>query len=295
MSPISVTLLGTGSPLPDANRAGPSTLITAGSSHYLVDAGRGVLMRLAGAGVAATRLTAVLVTHLHSDHITDLTDVITTRWVMSFAPTPLTVVGPPGTAAVVDHILASLGPDIGYRMAHHADLAYRPPVEVVEVDDGPVDVAGEATVTCAPTDHKPVHPSIGFRFDHGGGGRRHRAMCWPRPPLWRGRCLGAHRHPQGHHLGHRDPAACGHPRLPLVGGGGSPDGQPQRRRNPCADPLRAGLPARWRGGLANLGCHALLGSDRAGRRSAPGRCRADLTHPSPTHRGTRPEETEPWT
>ena len=130
MSPISVTLLGTGSPLPDANRAGPSTLITAGSSHYLVDAGRGVLMRLAGAGVGATQLTAVLVTHLHSDHITDLTDVITTRWVMSFAPTPLTVVGPPGTAAVVDHILASLGPDIGYRMAHHADLGYRPPVEV---------------------------------------------------------------------------------------------------------------------------------------------------------------------
>ena len=168
MSPISVTLLGTGSPLPDANRAGPSTLITAGSSHYLVDAGRGVLMRLAGAGVGATQLTAVLVTHLHSDHITDLTDVITTRWVMSFAPTPLTVVGPPGTAAVVDHILASLGPDIGYRMAHHADLGYRPPVEVVEVEDGPVDVAGEATVTCAPTDHKPVHPSTGFRFDHGG-------------------------------------------------------------------------------------------------------------------------------
>ena len=168
MSPISVTLLGTGSPLPDANRAGPSTLVTAGSSHYLVDAGRGVLMRLAGAGVAASQLSAVLITHLHSDHLTDLTDVITTRWVMSFAPTPLTIVGPPGTGEVVDHLLAALGPDIGYRMAHHADLGYRPPVEVVEVEDGPVEVAGEATVICAPTDHKPVHPSIGFRFDHGG-------------------------------------------------------------------------------------------------------------------------------
>lgn len=168
MTDLSVTLLGTGSPMPDPHRAGPSTLVTAGASHYLVDAGRGVLMRLAAAGVGAVQLTAVLVTHLHSDHLTDLSDVITTRWVMSFEPTPLTIVGPPGTRQVVDHLLAALGPDIGYRIAHHADLPYPPPVEVVEVADGPVDLPGEATVTCAPTDHKPVHPSIGFRFDHGG-------------------------------------------------------------------------------------------------------------------------------
>ena len=167
-SDLSVTLLGTGSPMPDPNRAGPSTLVTAGAGHYLVDAGRGVLMRLAGAGVAAVQLSGVLLTHLHSDHLTDLSDVITTRWVMSFEPTPLTIVGPPGTREVVDHLLAALGPDIGYRIAHHADLPYRPPVEVVEVADGPVDLPGEAVITCAPTDHKPVHPSVGFRFDHGG-------------------------------------------------------------------------------------------------------------------------------
>ena len=108
MSDLSITLLGTGSPMPDPNRAGPSTLVTAGSSHYLVDAGRGVLMRLAGAGVGAVQLAGVLLTHLHSDHLTDLSDVITTRWVMSFEPTPLTIVGPPGTRQVVDHLLAAL-------------------------------------------------------------------------------------------------------------------------------------------------------------------------------------------
>ncbi|WP_428120308.1 MBL fold metallo-hydrolase [Candidatus Poriferisodalis sp.] len=73
---LAVTLLGTGSPLPDPNRAGPSTLISAGDEHYLVDAGRGVLMRMAAAGVGAPNLSAVLLTHLHSDHITDLNDVI---------------------------------------------------------------------------------------------------------------------------------------------------------------------------------------------------------------------------
>jgi ribonuclease Z len=163
---LDIVLLGTGSPMPDPNRAGPATLVSAGAEHYLVDAGRGVLMRLAAAGVGAPNLSAVLLTHLHSDHITDLNDVITSRWVMTFEPTPLTIVGPVGTRSVVEHLLASLAPDISYRLAHHADLDHEPPVEVIEVDEGPIDLHGVVSITCAPTDHKPVEPSLGFRFDH---------------------------------------------------------------------------------------------------------------------------------
>ncbi|MCP5025673.1 MAG: ribonuclease Z [Actinomycetia bacterium] len=165
---VAVTLLGTGSPMPDPNRAGPATLVSGGDEHYLVDAGRGVLMRLAAAGLGAPNLSAVLLTHLHSDHFTDLGDVITSRWIMTFERTPLTIVGPVGTRQVVDHLLGSLGPDINYRMTHHHDLDHPPPVEVVEVVDGPVDLPGEVVVSCAPTDHKPVEPSVGFRFEHGG-------------------------------------------------------------------------------------------------------------------------------
>lgn len=80
---LTITLLGTGSPMPSPDRAGPATLISAGegtdAEHYLVDAGRGVLMRLAARGLGAGNLSALLITHLHSDHITDLSDVITTR------------------------------------------------------------------------------------------------------------------------------------------------------------------------------------------------------------------------
>lgn len=59
---ITVTLLGTGSPLPDPNRAGPSTLVQAGEANLLVDAGRGCVMRLAGAGLFPNMVTAVLLT-----------------------------------------------------------------------------------------------------------------------------------------------------------------------------------------------------------------------------------------
>jgi ribonuclease Z len=163
---IDVTLLGTGSPMVDANRAGPSTLVRAGSEFFLVDCGRGALMRAAAVGVGAANLTALLLTHLHSDHITDLSDVITTRWVTTFTRTPLIVVGPPGTAAVVEATLAALAPDIDYRLAHHADITEPPVVDVREVTAGQAWDANGVRIVVAPTDHRPVEPTIAFRIEY---------------------------------------------------------------------------------------------------------------------------------
>lgn len=166
-----VTLLGTGSPMVDPGRAGPSTLVTVAGEpnrHFLVDCGRGVLMRAAAAGVGAANLTAVLLTHLHSDHITDLSDVITTRWVTTFVPTPLPIIGPPGTRAVVEATLAALAPDISYRITHHADINEPPAVEVYEYTHGQVWDSAGVRITAAPTDHRPVEPTIAFRIEHDG-------------------------------------------------------------------------------------------------------------------------------
>jgi ribonuclease Z len=165
---MDIVLLGTGNPLPDANRAGPATLVRAGGVTFLVDCGRGVMQRLAAAGSGPGQLTAVLVTHLHSDHITDLNDVITSQWVLSFTPTPLRIIGPPRTQEVVDGIRASLQPDVEYRIAHHDDLTWEPILDVHEVSDGVVfDESGVRVVT-APTDHRPVHPTTAFRIEHDG-------------------------------------------------------------------------------------------------------------------------------
>ncbi|MDF3338087.1 ribonuclease Z [Mycolicibacterium septicum] len=167
---IEVTLLGTGSPIPDPERAGPSTLARAGDQTFLIDCGRGVLQRLAAAGSGANQLSALLLTHLHSDHIADLGDVIITRWVSTFTPDapPLPIIGPPGTADVVDATLRAFGPDIGYRIAHHADLTGPPRVDVHEYTDGVVWDHGDVHIRVAPTDHRPVTPTIAFRIEHGG-------------------------------------------------------------------------------------------------------------------------------
>lgn len=165
---LRITLLGTGSPIPDPNRAGPSTLVQGPGTTLLVDAGRGVLMRLTAAGVMPPMLDAVLLTHLHSDHICDLNDVITTHWVLSMESTTLRVIGPRGTRAVVDGILASLGPDISYRLAHHDDLTAGPDVDVTEVAPGDTFDLGGAAITVGATDHRPVEPTVGFRVDQDG-------------------------------------------------------------------------------------------------------------------------------
>jgi ribonuclease Z len=168
MAMIEITLLGTGSPIPDPNRAGPSTLVRAGGQVFLVDCGRGVLQRAAAVGVAASGLSALLLTHLHSDHIGDLGDVLITRWIGTFAPdpAPLPIIGPPGTAEAVDATLTALRHDIGYRIAHHADLNAPPAVEIHEYTEGAVWDRDGVTIRVAPTDHRPVAPTIGLRIEY---------------------------------------------------------------------------------------------------------------------------------
>lgn len=167
---MKVVLLGTGSPLPDPQRAGPCTLVQAGAQNVMVDCGRGALMRLLAAGVLPGMIDHLLLTHLHSDHLTDVNDLVTTRWIMMPEHRPLHVWGPPGTRAMIDALLAMLGPDQSYRLAHHDDLREQGPlqVEVTELGDGGrVDVDG-LDISVHATDHRPVEPSIGFRIGHQG-------------------------------------------------------------------------------------------------------------------------------
>jgi ribonuclease Z len=165
---IEITLLGTGSPIPSADRAGPSTLVRTGDATLLVDCGRGTVMRLAAAGVLPVGLSAVLLTHLHSDHISDLNDVITTHWVMTTEATPLAIYGPPGTQRVVDAIREMLALDEQYRHDHHDDLQYDPLLEVREMEPGNTFVVNSTSVSVHHTDHRPVQPTVGYRIEHGG-------------------------------------------------------------------------------------------------------------------------------
>ena len=164
---MQIVILGSGVPFPDPERAGASTLVRTSAGDLLFDCGRAVLMRAAAVGANAAALRAVFLTHLHSDHITDFNDVVTTRWIMSFEPNPLPVFGPGGTATLVQATEAMLEPDIRYRISHHDDLTWPPSAEVTECERGTVLTDGAVRVTAAPTDHAPVRSTVGYRVDDG--------------------------------------------------------------------------------------------------------------------------------
>ncbi|MFM9037516.1 MAG: MBL fold metallo-hydrolase [Actinomycetota bacterium] len=167
---MKITLLGTGSPIPDPLRAGPCTLVQAGDRNILVDCGRGALMRSMAAGVLPAMIDTLLITHLHSDHITDVNDLVTTRWVMQPVHVPLKVYGPAGTRAMIDALMRMLELDQQYRHDHHDDLRANGPltVDVTEVGPNETFAIGAVKVTTHATDHRPVKPTVGFRLEHDG-------------------------------------------------------------------------------------------------------------------------------
>src|SRR6202051_1122639 len=122
---LSVLLVGTGTPLPDPARAGPSTMIAAGQRLYLVDAGIDSARNLLLWKVPLDKVDGVLITHLHSDHIGGLGEIRLQTWVAG-RKTPLKVYGPPGIERVVAGVNETYAIDDGYRTEHHG-AAMLPP------------------------------------------------------------------------------------------------------------------------------------------------------------------------
>lgn len=160
---VRITLLGTGSPIPHPDRAGPATLVQSDTANILFDCGRGVVMRLMKAQLLPVMLSGVVLTHLHSDHVCDLNDVITTHWVMAAPGTALRIIGPVGTKAFVAATLTAMSLDIGYRLSHHDDLTEGPLTDVLEVAPGESFTLGNRAILVGATDHRPVSPTLGYR------------------------------------------------------------------------------------------------------------------------------------
>ncbi|MES2490007.1 MAG: MBL fold metallo-hydrolase, partial [Pseudomonadota bacterium] len=92
---LHVILCGTAAALPDPDRAGPCTAIIAGDQFWLVDVGPGSWRNVDQLNLPISKLSGVLITHFHSDHINDLGEAITQSWIAGRSK-PLDVYGPQG-------------------------------------------------------------------------------------------------------------------------------------------------------------------------------------------------------
>jgi ribonuclease Z len=167
---LQITLLGTGNPRPTAERYGPSILVEAGTQALLIDAGRGSTQRLFEIGQRAllTRLDAVLLTHLHSDHTVGLPDLVLTPWIFGRA-TPLRLIGPPGTTDMARHLEAAYAYD---RATRAKDEGFPPAGATFAARDAAPGVVFEADgmrITAFAVDHGAfATPAYGYRVDYGG-------------------------------------------------------------------------------------------------------------------------------
>ncbi len=163
-----VVLLGTGMPRPNPAASGPATAVVIGDRVFLVDAGPGVERQLAGAGLPINGVSAVFITHLHSDHTLGYPDLVFTSWVMG-RHTPLEAYGPPGLRAMTDHIVAAWKEDIAIRtegLEREPAGGYR--VAVHEVKPGVVYDSAGVRVMAIAVEHGSWAHAYGYLFEAGG-------------------------------------------------------------------------------------------------------------------------------
>lgn len=173
---LHVYLCGTGAPLPDVTRAGPCLGILAGDRAYVFDIGSGGARNLGAMGFPTGRIESIYLTHLHSDHIDGLGEILVLSWVGGSRSTPTPIIGPRGTSRVVEGFNIAYGLDSSYRTAHHGPEVANPKgfggaATEIALPAGP---GGNAVVfeddvlkiSAIRVAHAPVEPAFGYRIDY---------------------------------------------------------------------------------------------------------------------------------
>ena len=151
MNRVSIVFLGTGSGAPLRGRFLSSILVDDGRRKLLLDVGEGAQYRLLEVGVSPLRITHVIVSHLHGDHVLGLPGLLATMSLLG-RRVPLTVIGPPGIGDFVKVSISLIG-----------NVQFR--VDVVEVVDGSrVSIDGDVNVECRFSKHTVTNCSYAITW-----------------------------------------------------------------------------------------------------------------------------------
>ena len=167
---LKVTLCGTSSPLVAPGRAQACVAVETPDHLYIVDAGSGSAATATLARVPTVKLRGILLTHFHSDHISDIGDFNLNSWVAG-RPAPLQIIGPEGVERVVEGFNIAYELDLGYRVAHHGEELLNPILGVLQprqITEGIILEEDGLRITAFEVSHPPIEPALGYRFDYGG-------------------------------------------------------------------------------------------------------------------------------
>ena len=163
---MELTLLGTGCPKVDFKRFGPANLITTDKCKVLVDCGSGVTQRLDEINISTAKIDALLLTHLHSDHVIDIYQLIISSW-HSYKATPWKIFGPKGTKKFVKKIMDAWKDERSQRIKYEArssTAAFKTNIKEFK-SNGKINIK-DLSINYFEVDHKPVKYAYGFNFFH---------------------------------------------------------------------------------------------------------------------------------
>jgi ribonuclease Z len=162
---MKLTLLGTGTPISNLQRYGPSQVVEVGDRLVLLDAGIGVVHRLLAAGYPRPRIATVALTHLHFDHIAGLHDLLWAGWIQSWWEEPPPIVGPPGTREFIAGLMQAFSYDIKVRTMGERRREGLVPGRIEEIEEGWSSEDADWRLSAFRVEHEPVDQAFGFRLD----------------------------------------------------------------------------------------------------------------------------------
>ena len=170
--PMLVTLLGTGCPQVHPHRFGPASLVRPAAGASSSTAARASPSACSAPAARAQRSTPLLLTHLHSDHVVDLYQLIVSSWHQG-RDRPQRILGPAGTRAFADATMAVWQSEREQRIAwERRPSTAALELEVIEFEEGVIWDADGLRIFAFEVDHRPV--AAGLRLpvrDRGLPGR----------------------------------------------------------------------------------------------------------------------------
>ena len=148
MEKINITFLGTGNAIPTHSRNHTSILLTYKNENILVDCGEGTQRQFRLVNISPTKLTRILLTHWHGDHILGLPGLLQTL-AMSEYPRVLQIYGPKKTSYFLSLIEKLMG-------------RFKIKLRVHELSEGIVIDAPEFQIKTLPMQHGV--PSLAYSF-----------------------------------------------------------------------------------------------------------------------------------
>ena len=163
---MELLLLGTGCPKVDYKRFGPSSLVSTNKTKILVDCGSGVTQRLDQSKISSAKIDALFLTHLHSDHVVDLYQLIISSW-HSYKMNPWKIYGPKGTKKFVKKLMDTWKDERLQRItfeSRSSTTAFK--IQVKEFNQyGKIKIK-DLNITYFEVDHQPVKHAFGFNIFH---------------------------------------------------------------------------------------------------------------------------------